>query len=147
MKFIKNIASALMSIIVFGSIIGVIIWGILDDSVYEKVKKEECEKNKEEIEEASKKKWTYDCEKEDIVLNPIYEIAMLVDLPSKNTEINELTKIYVSNFHKAWDEEIENRKLQAKNHKEDIEKKQNKKYLEKKVADYALWLEAGLKTN
>jgi hypothetical protein len=59
-----------MSIIVFGSIIGVIIWGILDDSVYEKLKEEECEKNKKEIEKASEKKWIYDCEKEDIVLNP-----------------------------------------------------------------------------
>lgn len=147
MKFIKNIAPALMSIIVFSSIIGVIVWGILDDNIYEKLKEEECEKKKKETEEVYKKKWTYDCEKEDIVLNPIYEIVMLVDLPSKDTEITELTEIYVSNFHKAWDEEIENRKLQVKNHKEDIEKKQNKEYLEKKVADYALWLEAGLKTN
>lgn len=144
-----------MSIIVFGSIVGVIIWGILDDSVYEKLKEEECEKKKKETEKVYTKEWNYDCEKEDIVLNPIYEIAMLIDLPSKdtiykittsvdlpseNTNITELNEIDLSNFHKAWDEEIENRKLQAKNHKEDIEKKQNKEYLEKKVADYALGL-------
>lgn len=162
MKFIKKIAPALMSTMVFGSIVGVIVWDILDDSAHEKSKAEECEKNKKDVEEASEKKWSYDCEKQDIVLDPLYEIAMLIELPSKDTiykittsvdlpseNINttELVEIDLSNFIKSWEEEIANRKLWAKNHKEDIEKKQNKEYLERKVANYALWLETGLKIN